>query len=108
MLKRGTPSALPKSMENNKTHFIVQTASTRCASKFGVYRKVAILEVEEGLECVSMISSRAKGCVQVVAEWDRLNVGKTDKSAYYMQLADAEDACKKLNSARALLREWRC
>lgn len=88
------------------THFIVQTASTQCAAKFGNYRKVAILEVTEGLIEVSMISAHAKGCVRVVAMWDRLNVGTTDACAYQMQLAEAVKVTADLNAAKALLEEW--
>lgn len=88
-------------MTNTKTHYIVQTASTRCAAKFGIYRKVAVLEVEEGLEQVSMISERARGCVRVVDMWDRLNVGKTSACAYRVALAEARAMVAELNGVQA-------
>lgn len=84
------------------THFIVQVAtaqmpaSVRCA-----YIRVAVLEVEEGLERVAMISERARGCRRVVATWERRCVGRTERSASARAIAEAETMAADLNARAA-------
>ena len=83
------------------THFIVQTATAHMPpSVKHLYRRVAILEVDEGVEHVSMISARARGCHRVVALWDRLHVGATGQSAYRRTVAMADIVCAALNADR--------
>ena len=79
--------------------YIIQTASEKMPGRCsGSYRKVAILEVLDGVDKVSMISDRAKGVIRIVARWDRLSVGKTDRCAYRRALAQAEDMLARLNA----------
>jgi hypothetical protein len=60
------------------SRFIIQTAAAHMPSscKWGPYRRVAVLEVRDGVEWVAMISDRARGVVRVVATWERCNVGR--------------------------------
>lgn len=78
--------------------YIVKTASAK-ARKWGRHGRVAVLEIEAGLVDVSMISSRAKGVVQVVQIWEDLNMGSSNRCAYALALAEATTLCAKLNAA---------
>lgn len=81
------------------THYIVQAASAKMpGSCWGQYARVAVLEVEEGVQAVSMISERARGVVRVVRTWERLNVGKTSRCAYAVARAEAEELARELNA----------
>lgn len=72
-----------------ETEYIVMTAKERMPLKCkGVYRKVAVVQVEKGVK-PKMISPRARGVVQVVKIWRRLNVGKTDQCAFARALWQA-------------------
>lgn len=83
-----------------QTHYIVQTAAAKMPqSAMGVYRRVAVLEVDAGLTSVSMISTRAKGCHRVVQLWDRCNVGSTERCAYQRALVEADALVEQLNAA---------
>lgn len=85
------------------THFIVQTATAHMPSKCkGRYGRVAVLEVDANLDRVSMISVHATGCYQVVATWERLNIGYTERCAFRRAVSDAEELADKLNH------EWSC
>jgi hypothetical protein len=80
--------------------FIVMTSraqATGSASKYGYnYRNVAVVETDgEGMP--KMISDRAKHLVRVVRRWGPCSVGKTERSAYRIALADAEARAAKLN-----------
>ena len=80
------------------THYIVQSAAAQMPSSVKArYRRVAVLEVQEGLTYVSMISKHAKGVIRVVKTWEKLHVGKTDKSAYNVALAEATALAAQLN-----------
>jgi len=82
-----------------KTEFIVMTASAKMPSSCkGVYRKVAILEVEIGVE-PKMISERAKGVVRLVALEDKLHAGRERGrgTAYSKALENAKRLCAALN-----------
>jgi hypothetical protein len=84
-----------------KTEYIVMTAAAKMPqSCWGVYRRVAVVEVEKGAR-PKMISERAIGVVRVSAIWERLNVGKTERCAYAQALKDAEQLCAKLNKKQA-------
>lgn len=74
--------------------YIIQTASAKVAGKarkFGRYRHVAVLEVEDGIEFASMISTRAKGVRRIVWDSGAVSVGKTDKCAYAKAMAEARE-----------------
>lgn len=78
--------------------FIVQTACAQMPGNcWGQYRRIGVLEVEEGVERVAMISERARGVLQVVRTWEACHVGKTARSAYHRALAEAEELALQLN-----------
>ncbi len=62
------------------------------------YYRVAVLEVEPGVERVAMISERARGVVRVVRVWDRLYRGG-ERSAFARAMRDAEELVEELTSA---------
>lgn len=41
------------------------------------YYRVAVIEVEEGVDSVSMISKRAKGVRKIVRTWERVYAGQS-------------------------------
>lgn len=83
------------------SHYRVQTAAAAMPhSCWGVYRRVAVLELEDGVESAAMISPRARGVVRVVATWERRNVGKAIRSAYARALVEAEALVRELTRAR--------
>lgn len=80
--------------------FVVKIASAQMPNSCkGIYRKVAVLEMARGChdEEPTMISDRARNVNRVVKLWDKLNVGKTEHSAYYRALGEAKDMATKLN-----------
>lgn len=67
------------------THYIVMSSWAKMpTSCWGRYRRVALLEVEEGYDLVSMISERAKGVVRIIKTWERCHYGrgKSGRCAY--------------------------
>jgi len=82
------------------TAFIIQTAAAAIRTCWGVYRRVAVLEVEVDAEGepvgVAMISERARGVVRIVETWEACNVGKVHRRggagrcAYSRALVEAE------------------
>src|SRR5271155_1024935 len=87
------------------SHYIVQTAAAQMPSSCkGRYRRVAVLEVLEGVERASMISERARDVIRVVATWEKLNVGTTPRSAYGRALAEAEQFVEDIYRKASLAR----
>jgi hypothetical protein len=83
-------------------NFIVQTAAACMPSScWGTYRRVAVLEVEDGVSQVSMISARARGVVRVVETWERRNVGSTERCAYSRAVAEAHALVTRLSEVTA-------
>ena len=86
------------------SHFIVQSAAAAMPSScWGRYRRVAVLEVEDGVEQVSMISSHARDCLRVVYVWERQHVGSTSRCAFECALRAANDMAARLNAERLAL-----
>lgn len=88
-------------MTTAKPRYIISDASANMPNScWGVYRRIAILELEpnwpEG-KFPAMISKRAKGVKRVVRTWERLNVGKTNRCAYNRAYAEAKAELTKLN-----------
>lgn len=83
------------------TRHIILTASAKMPRNcWGIYRRVAVLELEPGFTGTpKMISERAKGVRSIVRSWERLNVGRTERCAYEVALAEAEELCQALNAA---------
>lgn len=81
------------------SHHIVQTASAQMPSSVRhPYRRVAVLELEDGVErAVLGIRPTGPGVVRVVVTWERLNVGTTARSAYGRALAEATALAARLN-----------
>jgi hypothetical protein len=72
------------------SNYIVKTAAAAMPNNcWGTYRRVAVLEVQDGVADVAMISARARGVVRVVATWEKCNVGHTARCAYQKALAEA-------------------
>jgi len=88
-------------MNNIETEFVVMSASTRCAAKFGIYKKVAILEVRKGWLVdgkPERIDPRALGVVSIAWERDRLNYGSTSACAFDRALAEAHELAARWNA----------
>lgn len=84
------------------TKYIVQTAAeTMPGGCWGRYCRVAVLEVDEGIDRASMISPRARGVRRVVATWERCHVGRTSRCASERALAAARELAASLNAAAA-------
>jgi hypothetical protein len=69
-------------------------------SCWGTYRRVALLEVEDGVDRVAMISWRARGVICIVRTWEKLNVGITERCAFNRALAEANKMAAKLNARK--------
>lgn len=83
-------------------HYIIQCASAQMPSTcWGRYRRIAVLEVEPGIDRVSMISERARGCIRVVRTWERLHCGKTERDAYSRAWREAEQLIEQLKAGAA-------
>ena len=89
-------------MSPNSTHFIVKHSAAKMPmSCWGRYRRVAVLEVEADYDEVPMISERAKGVVRIVATWEKLNDGTSERCAFRVALAEAEEMADELNGVTA-------
>ena len=84
-----------------ETEFVVMDASTKCAAKFGEYRKVCIVEIRKDFLASGMpdrIDNRALGVIGIVWERDRLNVGSTSACAFDRALAEAHELAAEWNA----------
>jgi|TARA_R100001530_G_scaffold134550_1_gene109635 hypothetical protein len=78
--------------------FITKTATAQMpGSCWGRYGKVAVIEVEDGVEDVAMISDRARGAIRVVEVWDRQFWGKSNRCAFAIAVIEAEALAASLN-----------
>lgn len=81
------------------SHYIVKSAAACMpASCWGRYARVAVLEIEDGVEDVAMISPRARGVLRVVQTWECLHVGRTERCALARALREAECMADELNA----------
>jgi hypothetical protein len=53
-----------------------------CKYGSGEYIKIGLMQMEQGVK-PSMISDRAKGCIKVLAVWDRVHDGTTERCESY-------------------------
>lgn len=84
-----------------ETEFVVMSASTKCAAKFGIYKKVAIVEVRKDWLTAGKperIDERALGVVSIAWERDRLNYGSTSACAFDRALAEAHELAAQWNA----------
>ena len=81
------------------------SAAAMPQSCWGVYRRVAVLEVDPGAR-PAMISERARGVRRIVATWERLNVGKValhaglrpvGRCAWSRAMKDAAEMAEEMN-----------
>ena len=80
-------------------YYKLMTASAQMPqSCWGTYRRIAIVQVETADTEPAMISERAIGVVRIVATWEKLNVGKTDRCAYRKALKEAEKMLSDLRN----------
>ena len=81
------------------SHYLVKiSAACMPTSCDGRYVRVGLLEVDPGIEHVSMISDRAKGVRNVVATWESLYSGLTDRDAHSRALEEAWALADHLNA----------
>lgn len=78
------------------THIIMTAAAQMPSTCWGVYRRIAVVEIDsarlpEGCDRPRMISERARGVVRVVRTWERLHVGTTERCAYSRAFAEARE-----------------
>lgn len=79
--------------------YIVLTAAAKMPSScWGRYRRVAVVELDGTGVKPAMISERAKGVRRIVKTWERLHVGKTDRSAYIGAFMEATAKAAALNA----------
>tara|TARA_R110000824_G_scaffold380072_2_gene572305 strand:- start:131 stop:388 length:258 start_codon:yes stop_codon:yes gene_type:complete len=79
-------------------HIVMTAAASMPASCWGQYKRVAVVELDPGFDAMpKMISTHAKGINKVVRVWENLNVGKTDRCAYGVALAEAGRFAARLN-----------
>jgi len=66
-------------------------------------RKVAVVQLTQEYTAKNwrpkMISDRARGVLRIIATWNNLYVGKTDKCEYAVRLKAAEELAARLNAA---------
>ena len=87
--------------EKVETEFVVMSASTKCPAKFGIYKKVAIVEVRKDWLVdgkPDRIDERALGVVSIAWERDRLNYGSTSACAFDRALAEAHELAAQWNA----------
>lgn len=88
-------------VNENTTRYVVMTAAAKMPNScWGIYRRVAVAEIVPG-SAPKMISARARGVIRLVATWEKLNVGKTDRCAYGRALSEARALAEQLNSGAA-------
>jgi hypothetical protein len=92
-----------KSNDTTTTFVVLDKAAKMPGTCWGIYRRVAVLEVTQGA-IPAMISRRARGVVRVVATWERCNVGKTDRCAFSKARAEARALAAQLNAGNGP--EW--
>lgn len=82
------------------SYFAVMTSAAQTkglARKFGRYKNVAVVEVEDGHEMPRMISTRSRGLVRIVKHWGSCNVGKAGgNSQYAIALREAQELVEQL------------
>ena len=80
-------------------YILLDKAASMPQSCKGQYRRIAIVELDDSGVVPQMISERARGCKRIVSLWDKLSVGKTDRCAYKVALAEAQAELATLNAA---------
>lgn len=84
---------------NGRPSYVIRAASASGRGLFGSYRRVAVLELEDGFAGEpAMISERARGVSRLIWDSGPCNVGKTERGAYQVALREAEALAAKFNA----------
>jgi hypothetical protein len=83
------------------SYFTVVDSSAKTRGKWGNYRNVAVLEMQDGAPEPCMISERSRGCIRVVDTWLSVSVGRTERCAYRRALHEATALAERLNREAA-------
>lgn len=71
--------------------YVILTSQAKMPSScWGKYGRVAILEIKEGMKAPRIITDRAKSVIRIVRTWENRFCGKTNKSAFYKALEEAQ------------------
>lgn len=83
-------------------HVVTSAACMPASCKFGIYKRVAIVEVDHHERPSDYVPERIVDLrgVRVAALWDRLNVGLTEQCAYRRALVEAESMAAELRQQR--------
>lgn len=84
-------------------HVLTAAACMPASNKFGVYKRVAVVEVDHHERPIGFVPERIADCrgVRVMQLHDRLNVGTTEACAYGRALAQADERAEQLRTTRA-------
>lgn len=88
----------------NSVHIVMTSSAKMPSSCWGRYGNVAVVEVDPdalppGRAKPSMISTHARGVIQILWHSGPRNIGKTSKCAFERAVAHAEAMAKQLNGA---------
>lgn len=89
-------------MTNNRYCVRVSRANMPAKCWGGMsYYHCAVVELKEGFRPsdVTMISTRSKAVEKIVEYWGPAFSGRTDRSAFKRNLAEAHELCRQLNEA---------
>ena len=82
--------------------YITQIASAQKPSSCkGKYIRIAVLEVNEGVQRASMISEKSRDIVRIVRIWEMVNVGTTPRAANHRVMAEAQKLAETLNQGES-------
>ena len=80
------------------SHYVIKISTAQTSAKCkSLYRRIAVMEMEDGAQPPKMISDRASGCVRIVRTWEKLYVGTTDKCAFEVALVEAKALIEMLS-----------
>lgn len=84
--------------------FIVMvSAASMPTTCWGVYKRVAVVEVDDVNKMPAMISERARGLRRIVQTWERVSWrGGTPRSVSYKTLVEAYKLADELNAERGV------
>ncbi|KKK51099.1 hypothetical protein LCGC14_3118380 [marine sediment metagenome] len=85
--------------------WVVQTAAASMPNNcWGRYGRVAVIELDATWpgDQVAMISERARGCRRVIATWENLFHGSSDRCAYWLAYVEAEKMADTHNARYGL------
>ena len=85
------------------TYHVVSSAAPMGGAKFGVYKRVAVVEVDHHERPIGFVPERIAAARGVKVVWirDRCSVGTTDACAYRVALRSAERAAADARNDRA-------